>query len=89
MQDVDNSNPNFDDSNTNDEGFKNETTKVEAGDNFVVIYNELENGDPFYVILCDQALHECEAIFEDDWGNTWYAGEMFLCNVWYHHVLDQ
>ncbi len=69
--------------------FKNETTKVEAGDNFVVIYNELENGDPFYVILCDQALHECEAIFEDDWGNTWYAGEMLLCNVWYHHVPDQ
>lgn len=89
MQDVDNSNPNFDDSNTNDEGFESETTKVEVGDNFVVIFNELENGDSFYVILCDHALHECEATFEDDWGNTWYASEMLLHNVWYHHVPSQ
>lgn len=39
--------------------------KVEVGDNFVVIANELENGDPFYVLLCANPLHTCESIFED------------------------
>jgi hypothetical protein len=37
-----------------------------VGDNFAIISNELENGDPFYVILCDKPLHWCEATFEDD-----------------------
>jgi hypothetical protein len=36
-----------------DEDIENEATKVKVGDNYVVISNELENGDPFYVILCD------------------------------------
>ncbi len=53
MQDMDNSNLDSHDSNTNDEGFESEVAKVEVGDNFVIISNELENGDPFYVILCD------------------------------------
>ncbi len=83
---MDNSNPNFDDLDTYDEGFESEATKVEVGNNFVVIFDELENGDPFYVILCDQALHECKATFENDRGSTRYACEMFLCGVWYHHV---
>jgi hypothetical protein len=47
----------FDNSEIDDEDFEGETMKVEVGDNFVVISNELENGDPFYVILCDNALH--------------------------------
>jgi hypothetical protein len=66
MEDVDNSNPNFDDSNIDDEGFESEATRVEVGDNFVIISDELKNGVPFYVLLCDQALHECKATFEDD-----------------------
>jgi hypothetical protein len=41
-----------------DEDIKSET-KVEVGDNFVVISYEFENGDPFYVILCDKPLHRC------------------------------
>ncbi len=86
---MDNSNLNSDDSEIDDEGFESEVAKVEVGDNFAVISNELENGDPFYVILCDQALHECEATFGDDWGNTWYASEMLLHCVWYHHVPSQ
>jgi len=36
-----------------DEYIESETTKVKVGGNFVVISNELENGDPFYVIICD------------------------------------
>jgi len=60
---VDNSNSDSNDSNTNDEGFESEATRVEVGDNFVIIFDELKNGDPFYVLLCDQALHECKATF--------------------------
>jgi hypothetical protein len=52
---------------------------VEVGDNFAIISKELENGN--------QTLYWCEATFEDDWGNIRYEGDMFLCDVWYHHVL--
>jgi hypothetical protein len=38
------------DVNFDNEDFENEATKVEVGDNFAVILDELENGDPFYVI---------------------------------------
>jgi hypothetical protein len=89
MQNMDNSNPNSNDSKIHDEGFESEATKVEVGDNFAIISDELENGDPFYVILCDWVLHECEATFENDWGNTWYVGEMFLSSLWYHHIPSQ
>jgi hypothetical protein len=63
---MDDFNPNFDDLDTYDEGFENEVAKVEVGDNFAVISYELDNGDPFYVILCDQTLREYEVTFEDD-----------------------
>ncbi len=86
---MDNSNSDSNDSNTNDEGFENEATRVQVGDNFVIIFDELKNGDPFYVLLCDHALHECKATFKNDLGNTWYVGEMFLHSVWYHHVPSQ
>jgi len=36
-----------------DEDIENEAVKVKVGGNYVVISNELENGDPFYVIICD------------------------------------
>ncbi len=86
---MDNFNPNSNESNTNDKGFESEATRVEVGDNFVIISDELKNGDPFYVLFYDQTLHECKATFENDLGNTWYVGEMFLHGVWYHHVLSQ
>ncbi len=35
------------------EDIENETTKVKVGDNSIIMSNELENGNPFYVILCD------------------------------------
>jgi hypothetical protein len=54
MQDIDNSNPNSIDLDIGDEGFGSQATKVEVGNNFVIISDELETGDPFYVILCDQ-----------------------------------
>jgi hypothetical protein len=36
-----------------DEDIESEVAKVKMGGNFVGISNELENGDPFYVIICD------------------------------------
>jgi hypothetical protein len=47
-----------------------ETSRVEVGDNFVVVADELENGNPFYLILCNKLLHCCESTFNDEWGNT-------------------
>jgi hypothetical protein len=72
-----------------DEDIESKVAKVEVGNNLAIISDELENGDPFYVLLCDNPLHQCEATFEDDWGNQWYEGEMILRIFWYHHVPDQ
>ncbi len=58
----------------NDGDLESKATRVELGDNFVVISNDLENGDPFFVVLCNKPLHMCEQTFEDNWGNTWYRG---------------
>jgi hypothetical protein len=33
---------------------------VELVDNFAIISNELEHGDPFYVVFCNKPLHRCE-----------------------------
>ncbi len=60
----------------NDVDLESEAAKVEMGDNFVVILDELENDDPFYVVLCNKPLHRCKETFDDDWGNTWYEGDM-------------
>jgi hypothetical protein len=37
-----------------------EATRVELGDIIVVISNDLENGDPFFIVLCNKPLHMCE-----------------------------
>jgi hypothetical protein len=34
-------------------------------------------------------LHQCEATFQDEWGNTWYKGDMLLGGIWYHHIPRQ
>ncbi len=39
-----------------EEGGEFKVTKIEVGDNFVVV-DEFENGDSFFVIFCDHALH--------------------------------
>ncbi len=43
---------------------------VELGDNFAIIAEELENGDPFYMVFCTKPLYKCPKTFEDEWGNT-------------------
>ncbi len=60
-----------------DEDIEIKATKVEVGDNFVVTVGEMENGDPFFVILCNKPLHQCEVTFTNGWGNMWYEGDMF------------
>jgi len=49
----------FSNSNMEKDG-ESKATKIEVGDNFVVVANELENGDPFFMILCEHVLHRCE-----------------------------
>jgi hypothetical protein len=77
-------------SNVGDDGdLEFEATRVELDDNFVIISNDLENGDPFFVVLCNKPLHMCEQTFEDNWGNAWYKGDMILRGVWYDKVSHQ
>jgi len=79
--------PNFESNSNGDGDWKNETTKVEMGNNYVVIAEELKNDDPFYFVFCDKPLHRCETTFTHDWGNTWYQGEMILGGIWYKCLL--
>jgi hypothetical protein len=37
-----------------------EALKVEVGHNFVVYLDDMEFGDPFYVLHCIQPLYMCE-----------------------------
>jgi 23S rRNA A1618 N6-methylase RlmF len=55
-----------------DVDLESKATKVEIGDNFVVIFYELENNDPFYVVICNKPFHRCEETFDGEWGNIWY-----------------
>lgn len=57
--------------------------RMEIGDNFAVITDELENKDPFYVVLCDTPLYTCESTFEDGWENTWFHRDMILTSTYY------
>ena len=57
--------------------------RMEIGDNFVVISDELQNGDPFHVVLCDTPLHTSKSTFEDGWENTWFHRDMILTSTYY------
>ncbi len=70
-----------------DHDVESKSARVESSDNFVIIYDESENGDPFYVIICNKPL--CEETFENDQGNTQYEGEMMFEGVWYYKVEGQ
>jgi hypothetical protein len=63
-----------------------EVVCVELGDNFMIILEELENGDPFYMVQCTKPLHRCPVTFEDEWGNIWYEGDMILNGIWYYRL---
>ncbi len=57
-----------------EEDGESKVAKIEVGD-------ELENGDPFFVILGDHSLHQCKETFQDEWGNTWNEGDMLLGGI--------
>jgi hypothetical protein len=67
-------------SNSNDLDVKDdieiEATKVEIGDNYVVVLDELENKDAFFVVLYNKPLHRRVETFNDGWENMWYEGYM-------------
>jgi hypothetical protein len=42
-----------------------EVAKVEVGDNYVIVVEELEEGDPFYIVLCNQPIYQCPTTFTD------------------------
>jgi hypothetical protein len=65
-----------------------EAANVEIGDDVVVIVDELENEDPFYIFLCNRPLHRCQKKLEDEWGNIWYKGEMIIGGVWYQIMVN-
>ncbi len=58
MNNVEGANLELEDGDDNDMEF--EATNVEISDNVVVIADELENGDPFYILLCNRPLHRCQ-----------------------------
>jgi hypothetical protein len=43
--------------NGNDCPLEYEIGRVKMGNNFVVIANELENNDPFYLVICNKPLY--------------------------------
>ncbi len=53
-----------------------EVTKVEVGDNHVIIVKELKKGDPFYIILYNQPMDHCPITY--GWNNTFLDGGMIL-----------
>jgi hypothetical protein len=86
MNNVEGSNSKFEVGNDGD--MKSKATNVEIGDNVAVIANELENGDPFYILLCNRPFHRCQKTFDDKWGNIWYEGDMIIGGVWYERVVN-
>jgi hypothetical protein len=65
-----------------------EATNVEIGENVVVITDELENGNPFYILLCNRPLHRCQETFEHKWGNIWLKGNITIGGVLYQRVVN-
>jgi hypothetical protein len=53
------------------EDWESEGAKVEIGDNYIVIIEELKDNDS-YVVFYVKSLHECEATFTNGRNNTWY-----------------
>jgi hypothetical protein len=79
----------FDNFEIDDDDFESEVIKVEVGDNFVVILDELENGDPF---LC-HFMWQCITIHSDihflchkytlesyniSWEKKFFSSEFFV-----------
>ncbi len=76
---------NIDFENGDDCDLEYEIRKVKVGNNFVVIANELENNDPFYLVICNKPLY-AKKTFDVDQGNTQYEGDMIIGGIRYYKM---
>jgi hypothetical protein len=49
-----------------------------------LLHSDLEDGEKFFMMLCDKPLFTCREKFKDGWQNEWEAGDWLLRGVWYH-----
>jgi hypothetical protein len=60
---------NYDSKAKDDSDLELETTNVELGNNFPIIFNDMENGD-FFIVICNKY---CICVnFEDECDDIWY-----------------
>ncbi len=57
--------------------------KVEVDDNYAIVAKELKEGDPFYIVMCNQPIYQCLATFTDGWNIKKLVAEMVLGGHWY------
>jgi hypothetical protein len=69
-----------------DDNIEIKAAKVDIGNNYAIVSNELENGNAFFVFLCNKPLHTCMENFNNGKGNMWYKGYMILGGIWYKCV---
>ena len=64
----------------------NEAQRVETGDTYVVYTDTPENGDRFFLVLCDMPVHNNTATFTDGWGCTWPTDTMLISGTYYRRL---
>jgi hypothetical protein len=69
--------------------YSSEDAKIEIGDTITFIVDAMENGDLFLIYFCNRPLHRCQETFQDEWGNTWYEGDMIIGGTWYQKMPNQ
>ena len=61
-----------------DVDLKDEVAKVEVRFNITVMFDVVEKGDPFFLILCEKVLFVNVETFTDEWGNEWPGQKMLI-----------
>ena len=65
---------------------ESEAERVETGDTYVVYTDRPENGDRFFLVLCDRPVHNNNATFTDGWGCTWPKDTMLISGTYYRRI---
>jgi hypothetical protein len=47
--------------------------KVEVGDNYAIVAKESEEGDPFYIVMCNQPVYKFPTRFRNGWNNKFFG----------------
>ena len=63
-----------------------EAQRVEVGDTYVVYTDRPENGDRFFLVLCDMPVHSNNATFTDGWGCKWPKDTMLISGTYYRRL---